>query len=154
VSPLRSIDIELEGIGHVLSDNTLAVPVYQRSYAWEERHVRDLFQDLADAIARHEPEYFLGSIVVIENAAGPRPEVVDGQQRLATTTILLAAIRDYIYGREDRQRASDIERMYLITRHIRSQEETPRLQLNESDHDFFMKRILLTPDSVDRVSTS
>lgn len=150
MSPLREIDINLEGIGHVLSDSILAVPVYQRSYAWEARHVTDLFQDIADAINRNEPEYFLGSIVIIENTSGSYPEVVDGQQRLATTTILLAAIRDHFHKEGDVQRSADIERKYLISRNIRSQEEVSQFRLNESDHDFFVKRILLPPDSAER----
>ncbi len=150
MSPLREIDIGLEGLGHIIMDHRLAVPPYQRSYAWEDRHVTDLFQDIGNAISQGESEYFLGSIVIIENTAGPRPEVVDGQQRLATTSILLAAIRDYFYMEGDRGRAADIERDYLISRHRRTQEMIPKLQLNEGDHDFYMKRILSPPDSADR----
>ena len=101
MSGLDQIDIKLEGIGHVVSDNSLSVPRYQRSYAWEERQVGELFQDIATAIGEKEKEYFLGSIVVM-NEPPNRPEVVDGQQRLATTSILLCAIRDYFYKNGDR----------------------------------------------------
>jgi hypothetical protein len=34
---LESMQIQLDGIGHVLSDNNLSVPRYHRSYAWEEK---------------------------------------------------------------------------------------------------------------------
>ena len=97
MTSLEEMRISLEGIGHTLSDNLLAVPMYQRSYAWEDQHVNDLFQDVGSAVSNSESEYFLGSIVVTRDA-GDRPEVVDGQQRLATTTILLAGIRDWFFS--------------------------------------------------------
>ena len=146
---LDEISIALEGIGHALSDNMLAVPVYQRSYAWEERHVLDLIQDIATAMHEQEKEYFVGSIVISEHSS-ERPEVVDGQQRLATTSILIAAIRDWFYSEGDKDRADDIERKFLVTRELRTQERVARLHMNDNDHDFFLKRILSTPDSEER----
>ena len=149
MSSLSQIKIELDGIGHTLSDREVVVPKYQRSYAWEEKHIRELFGDLADAIAENESEYFLGSIVLTHTSAA-RMEVVDGQQRLATITVFLAAVRDYFFESDDINRAEDIEHKYLMKRDLWSQESTPRLQLNELDHDFFHKRILLRSDHKDR----
>ena len=93
MAKLDHIRINLDGIGHALADRYLSVPAYQRSYAWEEKQITDLFADIANAIAKGKQEYFLGSIVVIDKENGQ--EVVDGQQRLATISILLSAIRDY-----------------------------------------------------------
>ncbi|MBI5289417.1 MAG: DUF262 domain-containing protein [Chloroflexi bacterium] len=87
------------GIGDVLNRYRLALPVNQREFSWEEEHVRDLFSDLTGAIAE-AGTYFLGTIVLTQGE-GDEPEVSDGQQRLATITILLAAIRDYFHGRKD-----------------------------------------------------
>ena len=77
--------------------------------------------------------------------AGDRPEVVDGQQRLATTTIMLAAIRDWFFNQGDQSRSSAIGTSYLVERDLRTQEQKARLQLNEDDHDYFMKKILSEP---------
>ena len=66
------------------------MPSNQREYAWTEREVTDLLQDFALAISEAKP-YFLGTIVTIPREEGTL-EVVDGQQRLATTAILLSAI--------------------------------------------------------------
>jgi hypothetical protein len=148
MSTLDSIQISQRGIGHALADGYLQVPKNQRSYKWEETHVLDLFQDIGSAIADHEGEYFLGSIVVAGKTN--RPEVVDGQQRLATTTILLAAIRDYFVATGDSTRADDLERDYLLTRELRSGATTPRLKLNAADNDFFRTRILSRADSEQR----
>ena len=88
------------GLGSVLKHNQLVVPANQREYSWTERQVVQLFQDFAKAIADGEPGYFLGTIVTIPRTTG-NLEVVDGQQRLATTAILLAAVRDYLKGKEE-----------------------------------------------------
>src|SRR5665213_945416 len=146
---LEQMEIDLDPIGHALSDKRLSVPIYQRSYAWSEVHVIDLLQDLASAIDDSEEEYFLGSIVAT-TGKDDREEIVDGQQRLATTSILLAALRDFFFADGDTDRASDIERDYLATRDIRTQEKTPKLRLNETDNDFYLKRILSLPGDPDR----
>jgi uncharacterized protein with ParB-like and HNH nuclease domain len=86
------------GLGSVLKQNQLRVPANQRDYAWTAKEVLTLFQDLGRSIIE-EPSYFLGTIVTIPRDGGIL-EVVDGQQRLATTAILLSAIRDYLVARE------------------------------------------------------
>lgn len=145
---IEELRISLDGIGHVLSDRKLAVPRFQRSYSWREKQVSELLQDIDNALYSKQPDYFIGNIV-LATGDEPRPEVVDGQQRLATTTIILAAIRDYFFSKGD-DRWRDIEHEYLTARDLRSQERVPKLQLNESDNDFFMKKILSPPDSSDR----
>lgn len=149
MSPSNRIGINLEGIAYVISDNLLSVPVYQRPYAWEESNVQELLQDLGDAMRESTPEYFLGSIVIAQSSEESRPEVVDGQQRLATVTILLAAIRDYFFLNND-ERHQDISSGYLMTRDLRSQEWNPQLYLSDDDKDFFMKRVISNPGSVER----
>jgi uncharacterized protein with ParB-like and HNH nuclease domain len=76
---LDKINIELIGIGRALLNKNLAVPMYQRSSAWEEKHVIDLFQDISKAISDGDSEYFLGSIVTTKNDT-IRPEVADGEK--------------------------------------------------------------------------
>lgn len=149
MSTLSEIKIELQGIGYTLKNNNLAVPKYQRSYAWKEQNVEDLFQDIGSTIAEGSKEYFLGS-VVISHMDSDQPEVVDGQQRLATTTILLAAIRDYFSQKKDIQRAFSINSNYLVNTDLSSLEMVPKLQLNEVDHNFYYKKILTEPDDPDR----
>ena len=83
MSSLGSIDIDGKAtIGNILALRNMKVPIYQRSYAWEEKHVLDFFNDLAGAIKHISPEYFLGSIVVTQKKGEGHVEVVDGQQRM------------------------------------------------------------------------
>src|SRR5689334_4846823 len=90
------IDFDALGIGSVLTRNRLRVPLNQRSYAWDQDHVRQLFEDFNAAILREEKTYFLGTIVLSHGSDDGRLLVADGQQRLATTSILLAAIRNHL----------------------------------------------------------
>src|SRR3954449_2986471 len=96
----NQIAFEQAGLGSILKHHQLVVPPNQRDYAWIDRQVKQLFQDYAKAIADGEQGYFLGTIVTIPRV-NDTIEVVDGQQRLATTAILLAAMRDYLRGKED-----------------------------------------------------
>jgi len=147
---ISKLTIELDGIGHTISDNKLSVPLYQRSYAWEETHVSDLYDDLFSSIRNSEDEYFIGSVVI--SSGKDRDEVVDGQQRLATISILLSAIRDYFYSVGDKERATDIQNQYLSNRDRRSQEVIPNLKLNSTDNNFFYNTIVLHPSTIESPS--
>jgi hypothetical protein len=128
-------------LGHALAEGFWHVPRYQREYKWEEKHIQDLFDDVENALDEKQDEYFLGSIVVTK-ASSDHPEIVDGQQRLATTAILLSAIRDYFDEKHDGETARQIEAKYLIQKDIRSKQITPKLSLNQADHQFFEEMIL------------
>src|ERR1017187_9068295 len=102
----EQIDIHKETIGRALNQQRLSVDTFQREYKWEEDHINDLFQDFSEVITSGVPgaEHFLGSIVVTKDQQ-ERPKIVDGQQRLATCLIFLAAMRDYLYTHNDKERA-------------------------------------------------
>src|SRR6185312_5504000 len=93
------IGFEQLGLANVLKQNTLAVPPNQREYSWTDREVIQILQDFDKAIREGEQPYFLGTIVTIPRPSGIL-EVVDGQQRLATTAILLASCRDALKGKD------------------------------------------------------
>jgi len=139
--PGERLEISRFGIAKLIKDGNLAVPPNQREYAWKKEHVTDLFQDLAKAIHDEEPDYFLGSVVVARKNGGSL-RVFDGQQRLATTMILLAAIRDYYSSHNDEDRAKIISDDYLSRVEGRTLDELPKFVLSKTDHEFFMKRIV------------
>ncbi|MDP2203750.1 MAG: DUF262 domain-containing HNH endonuclease family protein [Methylicorpusculum sp.] len=75
------------------SDFDYIIPSYQRPYAWTVDQASELFDDLYDFFLREvEDTYFLGSIVLIKDEGKPAAEVIDGQQRLTTLTILLSSL--------------------------------------------------------------
>lgn len=138
-----SIGITDIGIADALARWQLGVPTNQRRYAWDDEYVEQLFHDLAKAFGK-KPIYFLGTIVLTEGPKGLR-EVADGQQRLATTTILLSAIRDYLIELGDQAGADQYQSDYLLKYDPPSGQYKPRIRLNVEDDQFFYNTVLLPP---------
>jgi hypothetical protein len=123
------------GLGSILKQYRLRVPPNQREYSWTEREVTRLLQDFSRAIAEQEREYFLGTVVTIPRSPDLL-EVVDGQQRLATTAILLAQIRNYLLSKEAII-AESITNSFLTDIDRGRRERVPKLQLNLDDNEYF-----------------
>jgi len=88
------------------------VPSFQRPFCWTQKEARQLLDDLLVALGDHpevpaEPDYFLGAMLLLDRSGlgfggGPGGsrgavrvfDIIDGQQRLVTLTILMAALRD------------------------------------------------------------
>lgn len=69
------------------------IPGYQRPYAWTEEETGILFDDLYEFFQTEAVDnYFLGSIVLIKDENKPHADVIDGQQRLTTLSILLSVM--------------------------------------------------------------
>jgi hypothetical protein len=146
MSTSKGIDFHDCGIGTAINQNRLMVPVNQRSYKWEEEHVRDLFTDLETAIDNSEPEYFLGTMVFTRKSESEL-EVADGQQRLATTVMLLAAFRDYLHKDNTQQQlCGNIKDSFLASFDLDADITRPHLILNTEDNDYFQKRIIADPN--------
>lgn len=70
------------------------IPEYQREYVWSEKNVRELLVDVHSEFSNKSSiEYFLGTIIVCKNTTTKKLEVIDGQQRLITLSLILAVIR-------------------------------------------------------------
>jgi uncharacterized protein with ParB-like and HNH nuclease domain len=140
MASIAGTTIRLDGIGHLLADSELRVPVYQRAFSWTVEEINELLTDLWEAFRRGEDEYFLGS-VVISGGDQEKPSVVDGQQRLATVSMIYAAIRDFLKATNDR-RADPLANRFLFSLNFKTEEIEPKLRLNETDDDFFRKEVL------------
>lgn len=136
---------ESAGIGELLHRGRLVVPANQRPYAWDAPHVTALLQDLWEAIENDEEDYFLGTVVLIQNGK-ETPSIADGQQRIVTTSILLARIRDRQQKLGRQNRADAIETGYLRDIDIDTEERVPRIRLNIEDHEFFVSHVLNRTD--------
>ena len=121
------------------SDFDYIIPSYQRPYAWTIDEASELFDDLYDFFLR-EPEdtYFLGSIVLIKDEGKPLSEVIDGQQRLTTLTILLAALTSQF---SDELRADFENYIREPGRASQGLKPKPRLALRERDRTFFADHV-------------
>ena len=71
-------------------DSRLLVPEYQREYSWKREQLEAFWEDLVGPKANSN---FSGTVLLL-NTDTARKEIVDGQQRATTTTILLSVLRD------------------------------------------------------------
>ena len=136
---------DLVGIASLLKDRLLGVPIYQRSYSWEDEQIDDFWDDLRSAFAKSDPEYFLGTIVLTAEGLPGRAAIIDGQQRLATTAILLSAIRDEYIARAD-DRSDIVQSSYLADRDLGSGDISPHLTLNSDDDSYFRQLVIAGGD--------
>lgn len=78
-------------IENFFTGKTLVIPSYQRDYAWKERNVDDLFADVEEAL-ESDSGHYLGTFILSQQDRSAPVQVVDGQQRLTTLTMLLDAL--------------------------------------------------------------
>ena len=91
------LNTDTEDLKELLSNGkSYSVPPYQRDYSWKQEHWEDLWEDLLTIEASRE-DHYMGAIV-LESGERKQFRVIDGQQRMATLSILILACVDYLYG--------------------------------------------------------
>ena len=95
ITPIKAEEIKL---GKLFNEFMFVIPKFQRPFSWTSENFEKLFTDIYDAMQDGEDAYFLGSMVFWQNKenGGNVYQVIDGQQRLASLTILFAVLRDNI----------------------------------------------------------
>ena len=94
------IKAEIMSIKKILGDDEkfYQIPDYQRPYSWNKENISDLVSDLFNAYKSSKDEnYFCGSLVLVKNDRAKRFDIIDGQQRTTTFTILACVIRDIFF---------------------------------------------------------
>lgn len=123
------------------------VPIYQRVYSWGEPECRQLWDDVVRAGERTDlANHFTGSIVYIEKDQGTttaaEPDlIIDGQQRVTTVTLLLAALAEHLDRLPEDQRepvngfAPEKVRGLYLTNVYESGDRFFKLLLSKGDRD-------------------
>lgn len=138
------LSTDTEDLKELLSNGkSYSVPPYQRDYSWKDEHWEDLWEDLMTIEANHE-DHYMGALV-LESGERKQFRIIDGQQRMATLSILILACVDYLYclaseavdSAANKERATLLESSYLGAKDPMSLRITPKLKLNANDDDFF-----------------
>lgn len=133
----------------LLSNGThYEVPAYQRDYSWTEEHWEDLWDDILE-IERTGRAHYMGAIVLTEQKADDY-RIIDGQQRLATLSILVVAalrcLQDWIAAdvqpEQNEQRKDLLHRAFLGGLHPVTLRTAPKLTLNSSNRRFYEGTLL------------
>ena len=119
--------------------NHFIVPIYQRTYSWTEKQCEQLWKDIIRAGQnQHNGLHFVGSVVYIQDGiAGVMNsswQVIDGQQRLTTVTLLLEALSQIIGDQEpiDGFSSTKIRNRYLLNPEERGEKHF-KLSLTDTD---------------------
>lgn len=93
----------------ITSDKVYKIPKYQREYTWGIKEWDALFNDVTE----NDLGYFLGSYICVSSSAikGTTLEIIDGQQRFSTITILLAALYSELSSRKKEMDEDDINEL-------------------------------------------
>lgn len=132
---LKAIEIPL---GKLFSnDFDFVIPEYQRPYTWGTDETMQLLSDLKSALERDTDEpYFLGSVVLVKEEGSEKAEVIDGQQRLTTLSLILGVLRDLV----ESPKLSESIHEFLEKPAVEwddDQPAQPRLALRPRDKRFF-----------------
>ena len=141
---------------HTDKDIYYTVPLYQREYEWTMENCDELFYDLNE----NDQGYYIGSIICIEQEVEESIiiELVDGQQRLTTISLLLAAIYYKLNDLPDKNRAMYEELTFLRYKLVRKDKENKsRMNLqkqsnNNEDYKYVLSKAKLFENETKRPS--
>lgn len=131
--------LELIGNGRLYT-----VPPYQRDYSWTEEQWEDLWTDIEDLEGRQDDTHYMGALVV-EGRSDREFAVIDGQQRLATLSLLVLAVigrlqdlaHEGVDAESNRQRAEALRARFIGEKDPASLVESSKLSLNDNDDAFY-----------------
>jgi hypothetical protein len=133
--------LELIGNGRIYR-----VPAYQRDYSWTEEQWEDLWNDLLELSARPDDTHYMGALVV-EGRSDRDFAIIDGQQRLATLSILALAVIARLWRMAEQgvetdkdanaQRAVALRARFIGEKDPASLVEASKLSLNSTDDAFY-----------------
>jgi uncharacterized protein with ParB-like and HNH nuclease domain len=133
----------IQTLGHILySPSQYVVPVFQRNYRWEKPQWEKLWENLieiqgADKVGNH----FMGFLVFVPGLPQPGQNttfyLIDGQQRLTTASILLAAVRNVANNAGQPELTQEVNDYYLI-HPLKRGEQRYRVLPKDSDRDSFL----------------
>ncbi|ELB2228266.1 DUF262 domain-containing protein [Vibrio parahaemolyticus] len=123
----------------ILTENKkYIIPPYQRPYSWTPDNAEQLIDDIYQSYLSDENEYFIGSMICI-NKGNNTFEVVDGQQRLTTLSLIVSELKKLI----DFQGVKDDLQKRILPIDVYSDEtDEPRLVVRNKEHDLYKFYIL------------
>ena len=126
-------------IQEILTENKMYfIPEYQRPYSWSIDNVSQLLDDLETSFSNEEPEYFIGSMICI-NKGNNFFEVVDGQQRLTTLSLILVQLKKLITSQGIKD---DLQKRVLPVDVFLEKPTEPRLTVRKKEFNLYKFFIL------------
>lgn len=132
---------ELKSIAQLLTgDARFAVPKYQRSFAWGQDEIEELWEDIQSATKRGG-DYFLGTLVLHRRGSAPQ-EIIDGQQRLICVSMVFSAIRNVFLAANDRREGKLFGEFLGAKGFARDAQAHPRIVLNKINNETYLQHVI------------
>lgn len=144
------LDTRTASFSELISNGRIyRVPKYQRDYSWKQDNWEDLWLDILNS---HETKdsHYMGAIVLKQTKENDSFQIIDGQQRLATLSVLAISIiekinklvQNGIEPEDNTVRQSILRRTYLGDRNPGSLRYSSKLFLNENNNDFYQNNLI------------
>jgi hypothetical protein len=125
------------------------VPAYQRDYSWKQENWEDLWSDIL-LVMNADTVHYMGSIV-LQNKGDKRFSVIDGQQRLATLSLIVLAVIKNIQNliqkgidiRNNEERIGLLSKKFLGDKDPGSLTYSAKLELNENNNGFYQSHLMV-----------
>ncbi len=123
------------------TESVFIIPVYQRDYSWKKSNCEKLWQDLLELQKNKRESHFFGSIVEINSGRDKKGYaknlIIDGQQRLTTTSLMLLAIRNYLKNSSNKNDLNSKRIEKYLTNEDCEEDVKIRLKPNKQDKKHF-----------------
>lgn len=142
------LDAAAYGVGELITQRKIfIVPEHQRNYSWGIEEVGELLSDITNALETGALDYFIG-LIVLQGPIKDSWQILDGQQRLATTITIYSAIREWLRSNDFNNDAEQIEKEFIGVRRLGGKYSS-RLLLNAENREIFNEYIVGILDSAD-----
>ena len=121
---------------------TYIVPPYQRQYVWEKRHCQKLFDDIVE----NDKGYYLDRYLIISvgDCMNPKYHISDGQQRIASLTLLLASLYNVLTGYKSSMVTEQITDYDNLKRQIASRN---KIEVDGKNHYIYKPKLILQKEN-------
>ncbi len=149
---INLLDTRTTSFGDLIGNGKIyRVPLFQRDYSWKEENWEDLWQDILVIYNNPNSSHYMGAIVLQNSGTSDKEfTIIDGQQRLATLSIVAIAVIEKIQKLVEREkdkaanqeRQDILKRTYLSDRDPRSLRYSSKIILNENNNDFYQSNLI------------
>ncbi|MBD2504123.1 DUF262 domain-containing protein [Anabaena azotica] len=149
---INLLDTRTTSFGDLIGNGKIyRVPIFQHDYSWNEVNWEDLWQDILALHTNPDSSHYMGALVLQTSSTSDKEfTIIDGQQRLATLSIVAIAVIDKIQKlveKEEEKEANHerqeiLKRTYLSDKDPRSLRYSSKLILNENNNDFYQSNLI------------
>lgn len=157
------MNAETKSYGSLIKgDSIFRVPIFQRNYSWEKKNWEDLWLDIKEG-KRANKKHYMGSVVVVDKGK-KNYDLIDGQQRLTTLSLIILSIISLLKSLIDKgiEEEKNTKRIDILTGDFVGKKSLDtllcnnKLHLNELNEPFYSTYLVqfLTPNNLKKLESS